>query len=310
MATPSIQPFDCHTHTVFSDGSSTFEENIRAAAEVGCRALVSTDHLTEPASMDPTSSWTLAECDLPAHRSAFETARELARKIAPAMELIYGFECDWYEGCEPLVERWSAGAAVRLGSVHWLGDPGDILAGAARRSADGLGWEEVAAPAGGPGTDAGNIDDSDEMHLWHELGADEIWRRYVRTWCQACESPLAFDVMAHPDLPMRFANEGFAPTIDVAPLWDEMAACARDTRRRVELSTAGLRKGVGDYYPSFGLLERFARAGVPLTLSTDAHRACDICWGFDKAVARAYEAGYRAVDMPHADGSWERIELA
>ena len=74
---------------------------------------------------------TVTEGDLPAHRLAFEDARKLAAQIAPELELIYGFECDWYEGCEPLVERWSQDAVVRLGSVHWIGNPGDIMAGAA-----------------------------------------------------------------------------------------------------------------------------------------------------------------------------------
>lgn len=122
---------DCHTHTSFSDGHASFEDNVRAAAAAGCRVMVSTDHLTLPASMDSNCEVQFVESDLTAHRLAFEDARKLAAQIAPDLELIYGFECDWYEGCKPLVERWSEGAVVRLGSVHWIGNPGDIMAGAA-----------------------------------------------------------------------------------------------------------------------------------------------------------------------------------
>ena len=122
---------DCHTHTSFSDGHASFEDNVRAAAAAGCRVMVSTDHLTLPASMDSNCEVQVVESDLTAHRLAFEDARKLAAQIAPDLELIYGFECDWYEGCKPLVERWSEGAVVRLGSVHWIGNPGDIMAGAA-----------------------------------------------------------------------------------------------------------------------------------------------------------------------------------
>ena len=114
---------DCHTHTSFSDGHASFEDNVRAAAAAGCRVMVSTDHLTLPASMDANCEVQVVEGDLPAHRLAFEDARKLAAQIAPELTFIYGFECDWYEGCEPLVERWSQGAVVRLGSVHWIGDP-------------------------------------------------------------------------------------------------------------------------------------------------------------------------------------------
>ena len=97
MAALHIKPFDCHTHTRFSDGASTFAENVRAAAAKGCRVLVSTDHLTLPASMDPACEVSVAEDELAAHRAAWEEARALAAEIAPELELVYGFECDWYE---------------------------------------------------------------------------------------------------------------------------------------------------------------------------------------------------------------------
>ena len=295
---------DCHTHTLFSDGESTFEENVRAAAAAGCRVLASTDHLTLPASMDPNAECMVEAAQLPEHRARFEEARALAAGLDPRLELVYGFECDWYEGCEPLVEHWSAGAAFRLGSVHWLGDPGDIDAGTY-----GEANAASVAPAGQPGSGSGWIDNGDDLHIWRELGPDEVWRRYADTWCRACESPLAFSSMAHPDLAMRFANEGFAPTIDLVPLWDQMSACAHDTGRHIEVSTAGLRKTVGDYYPARMLLERFAHAGVPITVGSDAHRACDICWGVRDAYRYAYDCGYRSFDAPRADGGWQTFEL-
>ena len=268
---------DCHTHTSFSDGTGTFEENARAAVAAGCAVLVCTDHLTLPASMDPAGEAQVVEGDLPAHHAAFEAARA----VHPELEMVLGFEADWYPGCEDDVRRWSSGAQVLLGSVHWLGEKDD---GA---------W----------------IDDTSDLAVWHELGADEVWRRYVDAWRAACESPLSFDAMAHPDLPERMRPLGFAPTIDLAPLWDEMAACARETGRRVELSTAGLRKGVGDYYPARGLLERFCRAGVPLVVGTDAHRPPDVCRGVELAYAHAWEVGFRTIDVPRADGGWERLPL-
>lgn len=268
---------DTHTHTHFSDGSGTFEENARAAEAAGCRVLVSTDHLTLPAVMDPAGEVQVAEAELPEHRAAWEAARDAHL----GLEMIYGFECDWYPGCEGNVERWAADAQVLLGSVHWLGEQDD---GA---------W----------------IDDPSDQRIWRELGPDEVWRRYAATWCRACESPLPFSTMAHPDLAMRFANAGFAPTVDLVPLWDQMASCARDTGRRVELSTAGWRKGVGDYYPARGLLERFRRAGVPITIGSDGHRPEDICDGIRAAYAHAWEVGYRTAEVPRADGSWESMPL-
>ena len=268
---------DTHTHTYFSDGVGTFEENARAALAAGCAVLVSTDHLTLPAVMDPRGTVQVVEGELSAHRAEWDAARD----AHPELEMIYGFECDWYPGCEENVRRWGAGAQVLLGSVHWLGEKDD---GA---------W----------------IDDTSDLTLWRELGPDEVWRRYAVTWCRACESPLPFGTMAHPDLPERMRNEGFPATIDLAPLWDEMVSCARDTGRRVELSTAGWRKGVGDYYPSAGLLARFCRAGVPITVGSDGHVPADICDGITAAYTHAWDVGYRSVEVPRADGSWESMPL-
>lgn len=278
MATPlpARSIIDTHTHTHFSDGAGTFEANVAAASAAGCRVLVATDHLTLPATLDPTSEVCVAERELPAHRTAFKAARD----AHPELEVIYGFECDWYEGCEKNIPAWSAGAQVRLGSVHWLGTP-----------------------------EAGDwIDNDEDLSIWAALGPDEVWRRYVETWCRACACPL-FNTMAHPDLAMRFANEGYAPTIDLAPLWDEMACCAHDLGVRVELSTAGLRKSVRDYYPAQGLLERFYHAEVPLTVGSDAHTPADVCWGIAQAYDHAACIGYRSIEVPRADGSWEAMAI-
>ena len=78
---------DCHTHTRFSDGVGTFEENARAAAAAGCAVLVSTDHLTLPEAMDPTGSVQVVEGELVAHRAAWEAARD----AHPELEMVYGY---------------------------------------------------------------------------------------------------------------------------------------------------------------------------------------------------------------------------
>ena len=84
---PACPLVDCHTHTSFSDGHASFEDNVRAAAAAGCRVMVSTDHLTLPASMDANCEVQVVEGDLTAHRLAFEDARKLAAQIAPELEL-------------------------------------------------------------------------------------------------------------------------------------------------------------------------------------------------------------------------------
>lgn len=264
---------DCHTHTAYSDGASSLEEMVAAAEAAGCEVFATTDHLTMPDALDPGSEVGVAEADLPLLAADFERVRD----AHPGIELVRGFECDWYEGCEEGTLRWSEGATFLLGSVHKLGE----------RDID---WEE-------------------HMEIWEELGADEVWRRYADEWCRACASSLPFDSMAHPDLPRRFENEGHPPTIDLSPLFRQMAECAHDTGRRIEVSTAGLRKSVRGYYPSPALLAEFFRAEVPITVGSDAHVAADACWGIRDAYAYAHATGYRTMDVPRADGSFSTVEL-
>lgn len=296
---------DCHTHTFFSDGESSFEENLQAAANQGCKVLVSSDHLTLPASMDPNQECQVPYSKLEEHRCSFKQAKEQAKSFAPNVEFVFGFECDWYPGCEKNIDDWARKAQVKLGSVHWIGDAGT---GNEIEIAAGEPGSKNVAPADAPLTGNGWIDYSQDLHVWDELGPDEVWRKYVGAWCAACESPANFDIMSHPDLPMRFYKT-YAPPANLSHLWSQMAECARYTNCRIEISSASFRAGLCDFYPAKGLLENFFRAGVKITFGSDAHNARFICDGIRKAQKHAWEIGYRRFDVPRADGSWESWEL-
>lgn len=260
---------DCHTHTVFSDGHGTLEENAAAARERGVAMFACTDHLAHPTFMD----CAIDEARIPELAAEIERVRE----AYPEVEIVHGFEADWYEGCEADIVAVRGEATFLLGSIHYLGECA-------------IDWDE-------------------DMRIWEREGADEVWRRYADSWCKACFCPAKFDSMAHPDLPRLFWNAGYAPTIALEPLWDAMAEAAHEAGVRVELSTAGLRKDFADFYPARGLLERFCRAGVPLTVGSDAHEACHIGHGIAEAYAHAYEVGYRRIEAPTACGDWRAIEL-
>ncbi|MBQ9058679.1 MAG: PHP domain-containing protein [Atopobiaceae bacterium] len=264
---------DVHTHTSYSDGKATVEQNVVTAIAAGAETLAITDHLTLPHEIDPICEVSVAEADLAALRADIKHARA----AHPELELIFGFECDWYDNCEDNIRRWSEGATFLLGSVH-------LVSGR---------W----------------IDDPNDLSIWEDLGPDEVWRRYVDAWCDACASSIGFDTMAHPDLPQRFSREGYAATMNLQPLFERMAECAHDTSRHIEVSTAGLRKSVQAYYPAPALLGCFARAQVPVTVGSDAHVPQDVCWGISEAYNYISSAGYTHIECPCADGDWRRIEL-
>lgn len=262
---------DCHTHSRHSDGSSTVEENVARAEGLGLATICCTDHLTLPADIDPDCECSVPEGDLPALASDVRTARE----AHPGVEVVFGFECDYYPGCEPNVARWSRGATFLLGSVHRL---------------DGS-W----------------IDDLSDLSYWDAHGTDEVWARYFEVWAEACGSACGFDSMAHPDLVSllgRFPDEALA-----LRLYRQAADAASAAGVRVEVNTAGRIKPVGRIYPDDRLLGMFRRAGVPLTVGSDAHASSRVGEGIADAYAKALRAGYRTVDVPTADGGWRALAI-
>lgn len=261
---------DCHTHTSFSDGSATLRANMQAAVAAGLTTIACTDHLAHPDFMD---------CSINEARIGEYVAEiDGLRDEFPELEIVCGFEADWYPGCEADLEKTRKQASFVLGSVHYL--------------------EEFA------------IDWSEDMRAWETWGADGVWRRYADAWCEACFCPAGFDSMAHPDLPRLFSASGYAPSIALEPLWGKMAEAARESGVHVEVSTAGLRKPFSDFYPSEGLLRRFFEAGVPITVGSDSHEAASIGYRIADAYAYASRIGYRSIDVPLADGGWRSLELA
>ena len=74
----------------------------------------------------------------------------------------------------------------------------------------------------------------------------------------------------------------------------------------IEISTGGLRKPVGELYPSPALLRGFHERGVPLTLASDAHVPENVGKDFDGALAFARSVGYDTVTV--FDGRQARQE--
>ena len=66
-----IELVDCHTHTVFSDGKSTFQENMHAATEKGITTIACTDHWGRPDFID----CSIEEGKLEQYASAIESVR-------------------------------------------------------------------------------------------------------------------------------------------------------------------------------------------------------------------------------------------
>jgi len=115
-----------------------------------------------------------------------------------------------------------------------------------------------------------------------------------------------FDVMAHPDLVKKF---GHFPSFDRRELYAEGAQVAADAGVLIEVSTAGLRKPVGELYPGAEFLAAFRAAGVAATVGSDAHEPAEVGFEIDAAYDALQTAGYDRVAFPDGRGGWKELPL-
>jgi len=126
--------------------------------------------------------------------------------------------------------------------------------------------------------------DMDDYSVWGSgRSVEQIWRRYFETIGESAASGL-FDVIAHPDLVKYWGSGRPRPEGDPRRYYEVAVAGIAESAAAVELSTAGLRKPVREMYPDPVFLQMCVEAGVPVALSSDAHRAEDVGADYDRAL--------------------------
>ncbi len=164
-----------------------------------------------------------------------------------------GVECDFVPGAE---DRTANLLAARdfdyvVGAVHFVG----------ARAVDHEGWD-----------------------VWEEKGdPEEVWRRYFEMLAECARSGL-FDVLAHPDLVKVWGRSRPLPERDLRFFYEPAVEAIAESGIAVEVSTAGLRKPVGEIYPARAFAEMCADAGADFALSSDAHLPEHVGFAYDRAL--------------------------
>lgn len=164
-----------------------------------------------------------------------------------------GIECDFVPGAEDrtanLLEARDFDYVV--GSVHFVGEA----------AVDHEGWD-----------------------VWEGRGdADEVWRRYFEALAECARSGL-FDILAHPDLVKVWGRGRPLPERDPRHYYELAVEAIAESGIAVELSTAGLRKPVGELYPAQAFAEMCVEADLPFALSSDAHLPAQVGFGYERAL--------------------------
>jgi histidinol-phosphatase (PHP family) len=176
-----------------------------------------------------------------------------------------GVECDFVPGAEDrtanLLEAHDFDYVV--GSVHFVGEA----------AVDHEGWD-----------------------VWEGRGADEVWRRYFEALAECARSGL-FDILAHPDLVKVWGRARPLPERDPRHYYEPAVEAIAESGIAVELSTAGLRKPVGELYPSPAFAKMCVEAGAPFALSSDAHLPEQVGFGYDRALELLADLGVEEISV-------------
>jgi histidinol-phosphatase (PHP family) len=126
--------------------------------------------------------------------------------------------------------------------------------------------------------------DTEDYSVWGTgKSSEEIWRAYFLTLGEAARSGL-FDILAHPDLVKVWGRDRPVPDGDLRRYYELAMDGIAESGIALEVSTAGLRKPAREIYPAPAFLAMCVEAGVPVALSSDAHRPEDVGADYDRAL--------------------------
>jgi histidinol-phosphatase (PHP family) len=178
-----------------------------------------------------------------------------------------GIEADYIRGAESRIDELLGAHDFDyvVGSVHYLGERGAV--------------------------------DDRRYDVWESFSdADALWRTYFEWQAELVRSRL-FDIVSHPDLIKIWGDERPAPERDPRFHYEPFAEALAESDVAVEISTAGLRKPVGEIYPSRELAEMCLDAGAVFTLSSDAHAPDQVGYGYEQALGFLGELGVERISV-------------
>ena len=192
-----------------------------------------------------------------------------------------------------------------------LGVEADYLPGREDRIAsflDGRPWDYVVGSLHFLRDDAVDVHghpDWDAWDIWRTGDPEKIWARYFETLGEAARTGM-FDILAHPDLVKVFAGRVPVPDGDLRRFYERAMDGIADSDAAIEVSTAGLRKPVGEIYPAAAFLEMCLEVGRPVALSSDAHTPEQLGYEYERALALLERLGVREIAV--FEGRARRLE--
>jgi histidinol-phosphatase (PHP family) len=126
----------------------------------------------------------------------------------------------------------------------------------------------------------------------------ELYQFYFEAVQSAAKSGL-FDFIAHPDFIKKGLGKLRLPKpVNLAKIYRETAEILAIYQIGIEINTRGsILPEVGEFYPDELFLRECFRAGVPITISSDAHQPEAVASGITEAMNLAFDIGYRQISV-------------
>jgi len=251
---------DYHMHTPrCNHATGSIMEYAQAAVDAGLSEIGMSDHSPMPGGFD--KAWRMHRSELNEYIEEIEMARDA---FADRLSIRFGLEADFHPGTESYVADMIAAYDwdYVIGSVHYIGDWG--------------------------------FDNPDCLQIWDTWNIEDAYIAYFELVAQSAATGM-FDIIGHPDLIKKFGHRPPEGSQSVRQAEAAMLQAVSASGAALEISSAGLRKPVGEIYPHKRIVGRAAELDIPFAFGSDAHAPAEVGHGMDNCLAELASFGVHAV---------------
>ncbi len=251
---------DYHMHTPrCNHATGDVRDYANAAIQCGLTEIGMSDHSPMPGGFD--KAWRMDRSELPSYLKEIEQARDA---LSDTLTIRVGLEADFHPGTEVYVKEMIAAYDwdYVIGSVHYIKDWG--------------------------------FDNPDCMQIWDTWNIEDAYCAYFELVRQSALTGL-FNIIGHPDLIKKFGHRADANCKRVQSAEESMLQAVLNSGAALEVSSAGLRKPVGEMYPHKRIIKRAAELGIPFSYGSDAHSPAEVGHGMDACLNMLASFGVKEI---------------
>ncbi len=248
-----------HTHTSFSDGNNTVEENVRAAIERSMVSLGFSDHCYTYFDL----SYCIQSEDVARY---IEEVRRVKKKYADELEIYLGIELDGFARLDNREEY-----DYVIGDCHYV------------KTLDGY--------------KAVDLSRDDLVNTVNEyFGGDFVKMAvsYYESYAE-CIKEMRPEILGHIDLVTKYGLVNEGDTLYRTAACEALAEALKVTPI-IEMNTGAMSRGYRNCpYPAVFLIDEIKERGGRILLSSDCHNANDLTFYFDECVELLRSRGVRNI---------------